>query len=151
MKNYDEILSRLESEQNFILNDPEFLSENEITSKIIGACIKVHKELGPCLLESTYEICLLHELQKLDLTVSSQVYLPVNYDGIHLDAGYRIDILVENKVILELKSVSELNEIHMAQILTYLKLSHCKVGLLINFNELRVINGIKRVVNGFKS
>lgn len=149
MKNYDEILACLGSVHNLTVNDPEFLSENEITSKIIGACIKVHKALGPGLLESTYEICLLHEFKKLDLKVSSQVYLPVIYDGIHLDAGYKIDILVENKVIIELKSVSELNEIHMAQILTYLKLSNCKVGLLINFNELRVIDGIKRVVNNF--
>lgn len=149
MTNYNEIIKRLESESISILNERDFLTENEITSIIIGACIKVHKALGPGLLESTYEICLLHELKKLNMNVSSQLNLPVKYDGIHLDAGYRVDILVENKVILELKSVSELNEIHMAQILTYLKLSDCKVGLLINFNELRVIDGIKRVVNNF--
>lgn len=130
-----------------IFEEPLDSSESELSRLIIGSCIKIHKELGPGLLESTYEICLEHELLKLGLDVEKQVYLPVNYDGINLNAGYRIDLLVNKKVILELKCVTEISEIHFAQILTYLKLSKCKLGLLINFNEVKVIDGIKRVVN----
>ncbi len=123
------------------------MSENEISSNIIGAAIEVHKFLGPGLLESSYEACLLFELRQKGLNVKSQVPLPVSYKGLQLDAGYRIDILVEEKVIIEVKAVNELAEIHTAQILTYLKLTNFKLGILINFNTAKVIDGFKRVVN----
>jgi len=121
--------------------------ENEISERIIGCAIEVHKSLGPGLLESAYLECLIYELQKAGLRVEKQKPLPLIYKDVKLDAGYRIDILVEGKVIIELKSVEAINEIHIAQVLTYLKLSGCKLGLLINFNVLRVVDGIKRLVN----
>jgi len=124
------------------------MTENEISSKIIGAAIEVHKRLGPGLLESTYEICLIHELREMDLKFNQQVALPVIYKDVRLDAGYRIDLIVENKVIVELKSVDALADIHVAQILTYLKLKDLKLGLLINFNSVRLVDGVKRVING---
>lgn len=123
------------------------MSENDISSHIIGAAIEVHKFLGPGLLESSYETCLLFELQQKGLNAKSQVPLPVVYKGLLLEAGYRIDILVEEKVIIEVKAVDKLAEIHTAQILTYLKLTNLKLGLLINFNSVKVIDGLKRVVN----
>jgi len=123
------------------------MTENEISEKIIGCAIKVHKSLGPGLLESAYQECLFYELQKEGLNVEKQKPLPLIYQEVKLDVGYRIDILVENKVIIELKSVDTLNEIHIAQVLTYLKLSGCKLGLLMNFNVLRVVDGLKRLVN----
>ena len=123
------------------------MTENQISEKIIGCAIEVHKALGPGLLESAYLECLFFELQNAGLNVEKQKALPLVYKEIRMDAGYRIDILVENKVIIELKSVDALNDIHMAQVLTYLKLSGCKLGLLINFNVLRVVEGTKRLVN----
>ena len=123
------------------------MTENEISSKIIGAAIEVHKQLGPGLLESAYETCLYYELRQLNLDVKQQLALPVYYKEVKLDAGYRIDLLVEDKVIIELKSVDELADIHTAQLLTYLKLKNLKLGLLINFNSVRVIDGVKRIVN----
>jgi len=123
------------------------MTENEISEKIIGCAIEVHKALGPGLLESAYLECLFYELQKSGLHVEKQKPIPLIYKEVKLDAGYRIDILVESKVIIELKSVESLNEIHIAQVLTYLKLSGCKLGLLMNFNELRIIDGLKRLVN----
>lgn len=120
---------------------------NEISEKVIGCAIKVHKALGPGLLESTYEVCLVHELSKAGLKVQSQVALPVVYDGIRLDAGYRIDLLVEDAVIVELKAIDSLLPIHEAQVLSYLKLSGKKLGLLINFNVKLLINGVKRLAN----
>lgn len=123
------------------------MSENEISSQIIGAAIEVHKFFGPGLLESSYEACLLFELRQKGLNVKSQVPLPVSYKGLLLEAGYRIDILVEEKVIIEVKAVDKLAEIHTAQILTYLKLTKLKLGLVINFNTVKVIEGLKRVVN----
>ncbi len=123
--------------------------ENEISSKIIGAAIEVHKQLGPGLLESSYEVCLAYELSKLNLNVSTQVALPVVYKDIKLEAGYRIDILVENKVIIEVKAVDKLADIHTAQLLTYLRLRGLRLGMLINFNEVKVIDGIKRILNGY--
>lgn len=123
------------------------MTENEISSTIIGAAIEVHKFLGPGLLESSYEACLLFELRQKGLNVKSQVPLPVSYKGLLLEAGYRIDILVEEKVIIEVKAVDKLAEIHTAQILTYLKLTKLKLGLVINFNTVKVIEGLKRVVN----
>lgn len=125
------------------------MSENEISSKIIGAAIEVHKQLGPGLLESTYETCLAYELNLLGLEVKRQLALPVVYKEVKLDAGYRIDLLVENRVIVEIKSVEAFAEIHTAQLLTYLKLKDLKLGLLINFNEVLLKNGIKRMLNGY--
>ena len=123
------------------------MTENEISSKIIRAAIEVHKRLGPGLLESAYEVCLEYELKQMGLDVKRQLVLPVMYKSIKLDAGYRIDLLVEEKVIVELKSVNELVDINLAQILTYLKLKNLKLGLLINFNTIRLIDGIRRIVN----
>ncbi len=120
---------------------------NEITQRIIRSAIEVHRALGPGLLESTYEVCLIYELQRCGLRVESQKKLPVKYKDITLDAGYRIDLLVENCVIVELKSVEKLLPIHEAQLLSYLKLSGIKVGLLINFNVKLLKTGIKRMVN----
>jgi GxxExxY protein len=123
------------------------MTENQISSKIIGASIEVHKELGPGLLESTYETCLAYELKQIGLKVERQIALPVIYKDVKLDAGYRIDLLVENKVIVEIKSVEALADIHTAQLLTYLKLKELKLGLLINFNSVKVVDGLKRIVN----
>lgn len=119
---------------------------NDLTYKIIGCAYKVHKELRPGLLESTYEICLEHELKKANLKVVSQCSLPVVYDSLKLNAGYRVDLLVEDSVILELKAVDEITQVHKAQLMTYLKLSKLKLGLLLNFNVLNMQNGIKRVI-----
>ena len=117
---------------------------NELTKKIIGAAIEIHRHLGPGLLESTYETCLIYELNNLGLTVERQKALPVVYKTIHLDQGYRIDLLVEEKVILELKVVEQLTPVHEAQILFYLKLSGYPVGLLLNFNVKMLKDGIRR-------
>lgn len=125
------------------------MTEDEIATIIVQAAYNVHVQLGPGLLESAYEACLVYELIDLGLNVSSQVSLPLNYRGVHLDCGYRIDILVENKVIIEIKAVNELNNVHLAQTLTYLKLTNCKLGILVNFNVAKVKDGIKRVINGF--
>ncbi|SHK00212.1 GxxExxY protein [Tangfeifania diversioriginum] len=119
---------------------------NQITYEIIGAAYKVHSELGPGLLESTYEVCLEYELLKRGLKVERQKPLPVVYDGIHLEAGYRIDLLVENTVIVELKAVEEIAPVHQAQLMTYLKLSERKLGLLMNFNVTDMKKGIKRII-----
>ena len=107
---------------------------NKITERIIGCAIEVHTRLGPGLLESTYETCLYYELIKAGLNVKQQVAMPLIYKEIHMEIGYRLDLLVENKVVIEVKSIEVLNEVHIAQVLTYLKLSNAKVGLLINFN-----------------
>ena len=123
------------------------MTENEISSLIIGAAIEVHKQLGPGLLENSYQACLAYELMNKGLKIKEQVALPVIYKDVKLDAGYRIDILVEDKVIIEIKSVEELADIHTAQLLTYLRLNQTKLGLLINFNSVKVIDGIKRIVN----
>ncbi len=121
---------------------------NGITESVIGAAMSVHRELGPGLLESAYESCLVYELSERGLSVERQKALPVEYKGIRIDCGYRLDLLVEDSVIVELKSVERLQKIHHAQILSYLKLSGRKVGLLINFNEKILKDGIQRVVNG---
>ncbi len=123
------------------------MRENELSEIIIGAAINVHKKLGPGLLESAYEECLYYELNKNGLNVEKQKPMPLIYDDVKLDVGYRIDIMVENKVVIEIKSVEALNDVHLAQVLTYLKLSNCKLGLLINFNVSKLVNGIRRVVN----
>jgi GxxExxY protein len=109
-----------------------YMEENRITEIIIGCAIKVHKALGPGLLESAYEECLFYELSKTKLKIEKQKPLPLIYEEVKLECGYRTDIIVENKVVIEIKAVEALNDIHLAQVLTYLKLSKCKVGLLIN-------------------
>ena len=120
---------------------------NQITERIIGAAMKVHSALGPGLLESAYQACLIRELEKQELALESEVVLPVVYDGEEIDAGYRMDLLVEDAVVLELKSVEKVLPIHEDQLITYLKLSNKKVGLLINFNVLHLRDGITRRVN----
>ena len=122
---------------------------DKITQSIIGAAIEVHKGLGPGLLESAYEACMMYELGVLGLKVESQKPLPLVYKRVRLDCGYRIDLLVEGKVIVEIKSVDQIMPIHHAQVISYLKLSGCKVGLLINFNEKLLKHGVHRIVNEF--
>ncbi|MCK4663398.1 MAG: GxxExxY protein [Bacteroidales bacterium] len=123
------------------------MTENEISKVIFECALIVHKALGPGLLESAYEECLYYELKKSGLKVEKQKPLPLIYKNVKLEIGYRIDLIIENKVIIEIKSVDALNDIHLAQILTYLKLSDCKLGMLLNFNVTLIKNGIKRVVN----
>ena len=124
------------------------MTENALSQIIIGSSIKVHTALGPGLLESAYEECLYYELLKSGLKVEKQKALPLIYEDVKLDVGYRLDLLVENKVIIELKACETLNDVHLAQTLTYLKLGDYKLGLLINFNVTLLKFGIKRVVNG---
>jgi GxxExxY protein len=120
----------------------------QVSHAIITAAMRVHTELGPGLLESTYQACLQHELLRAGYRSLAQVGLPVIYDGVRLDLGYRIDLLVEDLVVVELKSVDAVSPVHQAQLLSYLKLSGKSVGLLINFNVVRLKEGIKRYVNG---
>lgn len=117
-----------------------------ISEKIIGAAIRVHRELGPGLLESAYEACLFFELNSQGLKVERQKSLPVVYRDVHLDCGYRIDLLIEGKIIIELKAVEQVTLVHKAQLLSYLKLSGCHLGLLINFNVKLLKSGIHRIV-----
>jgi GxxExxY protein len=123
------------------------MTENELSRIVFDCALKVHQNLGPGLLESAYEECLFYELKKTGVEVQKQKALPLIYEEVKLDIGYRIDIIVENKLILEIKSVEALNDVHFAQLLTYLKLTNCKLGMLINFNVDLIKNGIKRVVN----
>ena len=123
------------------------MTENEISKIIVESALKVHRALGPGLLESSYEECLYYELRKCGLNVLKQKPLPLIYEDVKLEIGYRVDLIVEDKVIIEIKSVEALHDVHLAQILTYLKLSDCKLGLLINFNVSLIKNGIRRVVN----
>jgi len=123
------------------------MTENELSKIIFDLGMKIHKTLGPGLLESVYEECLFYEIKKNGLYVEKQKALPLIYEDIKLEAGYRIDLWVEKKLIIEIKSVEALNDLHLAQILTYLKLSDCKLGLLINFNTVLFKNGVRRVVN----
>ncbi|WP_102795733.1 GxxExxY protein [Bowmanella denitrificans] len=121
---------------------------NDLTGKIIGAAIEVHKALGPGLLESAYEACLEEEIKTLGLSVKRQLELPLRYRGIQVAVGYRIDLLVEDSVILELKTVDAIQPIHKAQLLTYLKLMNLRYGLLLNFNVEKLHQGICRILNG---
>jgi GxxExxY protein len=123
------------------------MTENEISKIIIGLAIDVHRSLGPGLLENAYKECLFYKINKYGLFVEKEKVLPLIFEEVILDCGYRVDLLVENKFIIELKSVESLSEIHLAQTLTYLKLGNYKLGLLINFNEVLLKNGIRRVVN----
>ena len=124
------------------------MTENDISYKIRGAIFKVYNALGPGLLESAYEAVLMHELNKEGLEVKAQVPLPLFYDDIKMDIGYRIDLMVENKVIIEIKSVENLAEVHHKQVLTYLKLSGLKLGILVSFNCTEIDKSIFRKVNG---
>ncbi|WP_172358913.1 MULTISPECIES: GxxExxY protein [Thermoleptolyngbya] len=121
---------------------------DEISGQVIGAAIAVHRELGPGLLESVYEACLVHELRQRGVQIEQQIPQPVIYKGLQLECGYRLDLLVENRVIVELKAVETLLPIHEAQLLTYLKLRQLRLGLLINFNVPILKHGIKRLLNG---
>lgn len=122
-------------------------SENDLSELIIGAAIEVHRELGPGLLESVYEAALFFELNSKGLHVQKQVPVETSYKGQKMEIGFRVDLLVENKVIIELKSVSKITDVHLAQMLTYLKLRKDKLGLILNFNVKYLKNGVKRVVN----
>lgn len=124
------------------------MTENEISKIVFESALKVHKNIGPGLLESAYEECLFYELKKSNLFVEKQKALPLIYEEVKLDVGYRIDLIVENKFIIEVKSVESLNEVHLAQVLTYLRLSNCKLGLLINFNVKLLKEGVRRIING---
>jgi GxxExxY protein len=136
------VLRRIYATINFFI-----MNENELSRIVFNDALKVHRNLGPGLLESSYEECLFYELNKSGLFVERQKSLPLIYEDIRLDIGYRVDLLIERKLIIELKSVDALNDIHFAQLLTYLKLSNCKLGLLINFNVTLIKNGIKRIAN----
>ena len=125
------------------------MEDNQITSAVIGTAIELHKTLGPGLLESAYEMALKHELEELGFDVRRQVPMPFVYKGNKLEAGYRVDLIVNNKVLLEIKSLENLAPVHFAQTLTYLKLSQLRVGLLINFNVVLLKDGLHRIVNNF--
>lgn len=125
------------------------MNENEIVNKVLGFSIEVHKALGPGLLESAYRECLAHKIRKSGLVVEKEKPMPLVFEEVRLQCGYRIDLLIENKVVIEVKSVESLHEVHLAQILTYMKLGKFKLGLLMNFNVPLLKHGIKRVINGF--
>jgi GxxExxY protein len=125
------------------------MEDNKITEKIIGAAIEVHRALGPGLLESAYQECLFFELKSIGLNVKKEVSLPIIYKEIKLDHGYRIDLLVEEKIVLELKTVEKFTDVHSAQILTYMKLGNYPLGLLVNFHTKLLKNGIKRFINTY--
>ena len=124
------------------------MTENQLAKRIIGCALEVHKALGPGLLESAYQECLYYKLKQENLIVEKEKPMPLVFEEVQLNCGYRIDLLVENKVVIELKSVDSLNDVHLAQTLTYMKLGDYKLGLLINFNVNLLKLGIKRVVNG---
>jgi len=124
------------------------MTENEITNKIIGVCIEIHKNIGPGLFESVYENILAYELKNIGFDIETQFPVPIKYKELEFDVAYRIDLLINNKVLIELKSVSKLLPVHYKQTLTYLRLSGLKLGLLINFNEEYLKNGVHRIVNG---
>jgi GxxExxY protein len=129
------------------LPNTHFMEKNELTGKVIGAAIEVHKILGPGLLESTYETCLCRELDLRNIIYERQKELPVEYKGVSLECGYRLDVLVENELVIELKAIDAVDKIHKAQLLTYLKLTGIELGLLINFNVPVLKEGITRVIN----
>ncbi|HRM11608.1 MAG TPA: GxxExxY protein [Flavobacterium sp.] len=123
------------------------MTKNEISKIVFESALKVHKVLGPGLLESAYEECLFYELKKSNLKVEKQKALPLIYEEVKLDVGYRIDMIIEDKFIVEVKSVEALTDVHLAQLLTYLRLSDCRLGLLINFNVKLLKEGVRRVIN----
>ncbi len=127
------------------------MTENEIGRIVVDCAVNLHKELGPGLLESVYEVLLAHELEERGLDIKRQVTIPVTYKGIIFEEGFRADIIINNKVILELKSVEKIAKVHSKQVLTYLKLTKLKLGYLLNFGEPLMKNGIKRLINGYLS
>ncbi|MEI6683955.1 MAG: GxxExxY protein [Bacteroidota bacterium] len=124
------------------------MDENEIARKVLWISLQVHKSLGPGLLESAYKECLAYKLQQAGLKIEKEVPMPLVFEGVKLQCGYRIDLLIEHKVVVEIKSVDSLNDVHLAQILTYMKLGNFKLGLLINFNVALLKQGIRRVIYG---
>lgn len=124
------------------------MTYNELSYFVVGAAMKVHRELGPGLLEKAYQECLFYEISQLGLQVEKEITMPLTYLGVQLDCGFRMDMLVEGRLVIETKAVSEINDIHLAQLLSYLKQGDYRLGLLINFNTLLLKNGIRRVVNG---
>src|SRR6185369_14468169 len=130
-----------------VAEEREVKSLNELSFLVVKCAMKVHTELGPGLLESAYEACLAHELRKSGLRVETQVVLPVRYDGIKLDLGYRLDLVVEDQLVIELKAIENVLSVHKAQLLSYLRLSKMKLGLLINFHTTHLRDGITRIVN----
>lgn len=124
------------------------MTENEIAYKVIGLAIDVHQQLGPGLLEKAYEECLFHKIVKSGLYAEKQKPMPLIFEDVHLECGYRIDILVENKLVVEVKAVEALHEVFVAQVLTYLRLGNFKLGLLMNFNEVVLKNGLRRIIHG---
>ena len=124
---------------------------NSVSEKIIGCAMRVHSTLGPGLLESVYEVCLVHELKKSAIKFERQVALPIRYNEVKLDAGYRLDLLVDDKVVVELKAVERLEPLHTAQLLSYLRLGNYALGLLLNFNVVHMRTGIKRIINSISS
>ena len=124
------------------------MTENELATIAVDICFKIHTTLGPGLLESVYEAAFAYELDKRNISYTRQQGIVANYEDIVLDVGFRADIIMENKLIVEIKSVEELNDVHLAQILTYLRLGNCKLGMLINFNTAQFKHGVKRVING---
>jgi GxxExxY protein len=129
------------------MNNKSCLIENELANRAIGIAIEVHRALGPGLLENAYKECLYYKMDQSGLQVEKEKAIPLVYEQVKLDCGYRIDLLVENKLVIELKAVEALNDVHLAQILTYLKVGNFKLGLLINFNVTLLKHGIKRVIN----
>ncbi|MEJ7616499.1 MAG: GxxExxY protein [Pyrinomonadaceae bacterium] len=123
------------------------MKENELTASVIGAAMRVHNALGPGLLESAYEECLCYEVRKLGRFVEKQKPLPLVYEAVKLECGYRVDLLIERTLIIEVKAVDALNDVHLAQVLTYLRLANLKLGMLFNFNVMRLKDGIRRVIN----
>lgn len=122
--------------------------ENDISTKVIGLALEVHKALGPGLLESAYKECLYYKIVQSGLFVEKEKPMPVIFENVRLEVGYRIDLLVENKLVVELKCVEEISDVHLAQTLTYMKLGNYKLGLLINFNVVKLKDGVRRVING---
>jgi len=125
------------------------MKHTDLSSKIIGAAIEVHTVLGPGLFENVYKECLAYKLNKLGIRAVKEFPIPLTYEDIKLECGYRADILVENEIIIEIKSIEQLAPIHFLQVMTYLKLGHFKLGLLINFNEVLLKTGLRRIVNGY--
>ena len=123
------------------------MNENSLSNLVINRAIKVHASLGPGLLESSYKECLYYELLKAGLSVEKEKPLPLVYEAVKLECGYRVDLMVENKLVIETKAVEAMSDVYLAQVLTYLKLSGCKLGLLLNFNVTRMKDGVRRVVN----
>lgn len=124
------------------------MNENAVGTAVLNRAMKVHSSLGPGLLESVYELCLVHELSKMGIKASRQVALPVRYDGVEIEGGFRVDLVVEDQVIVEIKAVEKILPVHRSQLLTYLRLSGLKLGYLLNFNVSHMRDGIRRVVNG---